>query len=108
MGVKVTRISDTSPINRVIGRFEDIQVAVHPVLDAPGGHSLLRPDELPASSVAGGSPAAIVRLLKEFNGDVVAVFDGVRLTGGTPPAAKAAAAGALALLGLTAIGAIGG
>ena len=78
-GVPLEVRHQASPVEHVI--HGPYALAVHPVLDAPDGHALLHPSELPKSSVDSGNPAAVVRLLEEFDGDVVAVFDGVRLLG---------------------------
>ena len=103
-GVEVERLSDPSPLQRVLGG--SFGAVVHPVLDAPGGKSLLYPGELPAKSVAQGNPAAVVELLEEFPGDVIAVFDGVQLVYGSGVAARIAAGVALGITAVAGIGAV--
>ena len=96
-------ISDPSPIDRVLRNPDGIGVVVHPILDAPGGRSLLHWGELPASSVASGAPEAVVRLLEGFEGNVVMVFDGTQLLAGAVPVGRrvgAAGAGLLIALGI--------
>jgi hypothetical protein len=101
-GVRLTRHSDASPVD--VALRDPIQAVVHPVLDVPGGRALRRPGDLPARSVSEGTPAAVVRLLEQLPGDVVAVLDGVRLLHGPAVAAKAAAAFALTLTGVAGLG----
>ncbi len=103
-GVEVERLSDPSPLQRVLGGA--FGAVVHPVLDAPGGKSLLRPGELPAKSVAQGNPAAVVELLEKFPGDVIAVFDGVQLVYGSGAAARIAAGVALGITAVAGLGAV--
>ena len=103
-GVEVERLSDPSPLQRVLGG--SFGAVVHPVLDAPGGKSLLHPGELPAKSVAQGNPAAVVELLEEFPGDVIAVFDGVQLVYGSGAAARIAAGVALGITAVAGVGAV--
>ena len=103
-GVEVERLSDPSPLQRVLGG--SFGAVVHPVLDAPGGKSLLHPGELPAKSVAQGNPAAVVELLEKFPGDVIAVFDGVQLVYGSGAAARIAAGVALGITAVAGIGAV--
>jgi hypothetical protein len=103
-GIDVERTSDPAPLAKVLtGSFGTV---VHPVLDAPGGRSLLRPGELPAKSVASGNAAAVVELIEKAPGDVVAVFDGVQLVYGGGAAAKVAASVALGVVALTGVGAM--
>jgi hypothetical protein len=102
-GIEVERISDPAPLARVLsGSFGAV---VHPVLDAPGGRSLLRPGELPGKSVSTGNAAAVVELIEKVSGDVIAVFDGVQLVYGGGAAAKVAASVALGVVALTGVGA---
>ncbi len=103
-GVAMRAISDASPLDRVLRGGDDLALVVHPVLDAPGGRQLLHPKELPGSSVATGNPAAVVRLINEFDGDVAAVYDGVHLVYGHLSGAKAAAAVTLGLVTVTGVG----
>ena len=103
-GIAMRELSDPSPVERVLR--DDYCLVVHPVLDAPGGRSLLRPGELPAKSVASGNPAAVVRLIEAFPGDVVAVFDGVQLVHGEGQAAKVAAGVALGVVGIAGVGTV--
>jgi hypothetical protein len=102
-GIEVLRLSDPSPLQRVLGG--EFGAVVHPVLDAPGGRSLLHPGELPAKSVAEGNAAAVVELIEKATGDVIAVFDGVQLVYGGATAAKIAASVALGVVALTGVGA---
>lgn len=104
LGIGVTTMSDPSPLDRVLR--DEFCLVVHPVLDAPGGGALLRPDDLSGRSVASGNPAAVVRLLEEFPGDVVAVFDGVRLVHGEVAGGRVAAAVTLGVLSIAGLGAI--
>jgi len=103
-GIAMRELSDPSPVERVLR--DDYCLVVHPVLDAPGGRSLLRPGDLPAKSVASGNPAAVVRLIEAFPGDVVAVFDGVQLLHGEGQAAKVAAGVALGVVGIAGVGTV--
>jgi hypothetical protein len=101
-GIEVERSSDPAPLVKVLnGSFGAV---VHPVLDAPGGRSLLHPGELPAKSVASGNAAAVVELIEKSPGDVVAVFDGVQLVYGGGVAARVAASVALGVVALTSVG----
>ena len=102
-GIEILRLSDPSPLQRVLGG--EFGAVVHPVLDAPGGRSLLHPGELPAKSVADGNAAAVVELIEKASGDVIAVFDGVHLVYGGATAAKIAASVALGVVALTGVGA---
>jgi hypothetical protein len=100
-GVRLTRRSDASPVDAVLkGPF---QIAVHPVLDVPGGRALLRRRD--REEPVRGRPAAVVRLIEEFAGDVVAVFDGVHLVHGAGATAKVTAAVALSLTEVAGVGA---
>ncbi len=101
-GIEVLRLSDPSPLQRVLGG--EFGAVVHPVLDAPGGRSLLHPGELPAKSVADGNAAAVVELIEKAPGDVIAVFDGVQLVYGGAVGAKVAASVALGVVALTGVG----
>jgi hypothetical protein len=103
-GVEILRLSDPSPLQRVLGG--EFGAVVHPVLDAPGGRSLLHPGELPAKSIADGNAAAVVELIERAPGDVIAVFDGVRLVYGSGTAARIAASVALGVTALAGVGAV--
>ena len=102
-GIEVLRLSDPSPLQRVLGG--EFGAVVHPVLDAPGGRSLLHPGELPAKSVADGNAAAVVELIEKAPGDVIAVFDGVQLVYGGAVGAKIAASVALGVVAVAGVGA---
>jgi len=100
-GVPVTRLTDPSPLDRVLR--DAYSVVVHPVLDAPDRRALLHRDELSAAATAEGNPAAAVRLVREFPGDVVVVLDGVRLLEGESHLAASIAGvvlGAVAVAGV--------
>lgn len=104
LGIGVTTMTDPSPLDRVLR--DEFCLVVHPVLDAPGDPALLRPDELSGKSIASGNPAAVVRLIEEFPGDVVAVFDGVRLVHGEVAGGRVAAAVTLGVLSIAGLGAL--
>ncbi|GAA3816863.1 hypothetical protein CSO01_36450 [Cellulomonas soli] len=95
-GVEFGIRSEDDPLAHVLrGTYS---IAITPVLDVPGGRALLRPGELPLSSVSSGNPGAVVRLLSEFPGDVVAVLDGIELLGGHQESARIASAVMLAVV----------
>ncbi|MGN8244356.1 hypothetical protein ACTHAM_001258 [Cellulomonas soli] len=101
-GVELGVRSEVDPLEHVLqGSYS---IAITPVLDVPGGRALLRPGELPLSSVASGNPGAVVRLLEEFPGDVVAVLDGVELLDGRAEAARIASAVMLAVVAAGGLG----
>ena len=86
---KVTERTALDPLEVVLA--QNFSIAVHAVLDVRAGGDLLSAQELGARAFEGANVRRLLRLIAEFKGDVVLVFDGVRLLHGRRRAQRTAA-----------------
>ncbi|MDN4472713.1 hypothetical protein [Demequina zhanjiangensis] len=83
-------------------------LAVHAILDVADKHRLLRPEELRIAPESHPNVSAVMRMMDEFPGDIVAVLDAVRLLHGENKAlhtVAAVAAGVSVMIGVGAMAA---